>query len=105
MQDDEDHQPLFMPLDVHAHLLGRALTTVRNRTAAGSWPVPTVKMGGRRMVPVAEHNAYVQRLLAQIEQQSQPLPEVPAPKAPAAQPQQPAKRKPGRPREALARGR
>lgn len=103
MQDQHKDLRDFMSLGEHARRLDRSLFTVRNRTAAGKWPVPTVKMGGRRMVPVAAHEAYVRSLLEQTQQQ--PLPEAPSP-APA-QPQQPAKRKPGRPRTrvvASARG-
>lgn len=88
-------QPLFISLDEHARLLGRPIATVRNQAAAGVWPVPTIRMGGRRMVPLSAHENYVRELMAQIEQkphQSQPLQEAHKPET--------VKSKRGRPRMA-----
>lgn len=100
-----ENQPQFMPLDEHARRLNRSLFTVRNQAAAGVWPVPTIKMGRRRMVPVAAHEEYVRSLLAQIETQ-QPAPEAQAP-APArpqqAQAQASANAKPKQPRRGRPR--
>ena len=100
-------QPLFISLDEHARLLGRNLSTVRNQAASGLWPVPTVRMGGRRMVPMAAHEEYVSQLLAQM-QIEQPQPqaaaeptegEAAAPSPSGAKP----KRGPGRPRQGAAK--
>lgn len=84
-------QPLFISLDEHARLLGRNLSTVRNQAASGLWPVPTVRMGGRRMVPFEAHEQYVRQLLEQTQ-----APE----SAPPPEELTRTRRKPGRPRKA-----
>ncbi len=92
MIQNEPREPDLLSLREHARRLGYALRTVQNAVSAGSWPVRIVRIGGKRLVPMCEH----QRLLAQVLREAGIEP-------PAAQPQpqpqpQPAKRAPGRPR-------
>ena len=85
-------QPLLISVDECATALGVAQQTVRNWLCTGTVQLPTVKIGGRRMVRTADLISFVDALGSQGTQQQDPVPAV-APAAP---------RRPGRPRKALA---
>lgn len=57
----EDHRD-FLYLAQHASALSIPLTSVRNAIYRGTWPARTVTLGGRRLVPIAEHQRLVDAL-------------------------------------------
>ncbi|SBP89259.1 helix-turn-helix domain-containing protein [Thiomonas delicata] len=55
----------FLTVAEHARQLRRKPQTIYNRISQGTWPVKTVLVGGRRLVPRLEHERYIQQLLIQ----------------------------------------
>lgn len=45
---------IWLPVIVAGEVIGQAKQTVRNHILAGTFPVPTHKMGGRRFVHIAD---------------------------------------------------
>ncbi|MDA8257571.1 MAG: helix-turn-helix domain-containing protein [Betaproteobacteria bacterium] len=58
-------RPLFVSLAHACEALGLSLQTGRNLLCQGQFPVPTVKIGARRLVPLAELEAFAWRLMAE----------------------------------------
>lgn len=83
---------LLISLQDAAERLGVSYYAIRNWMLAGSLGFPTVKIGARRLVPVAELEKYVQRL---TEEALERLPHLPSPAIPDPTP---LKRGRGRPR-------
>ncbi|WP_112487264.1 helix-turn-helix domain-containing protein [Thiomonas sp. X19] len=88
-------QPLLISIDECATALGIAQQTVRNWLCTGTVQLPTVKIGGRRMVRTADLLSFVDALGTQGTQQQDPAP---AAATPAAAP----RRGRGRPRKGAA---
>lgn len=57
-----DNQPDFLHLAQHASALSIPVASVRNAIYRGTWPARTVTLGGRRLVPIAEHQRLVDAL-------------------------------------------
>lgn len=67
MQSDRDltihTNSEFLTIPEHARELRRKPQTVYNRISQGTWPVKTVLIGGRRLVPRVEHDRYIRQVL------------------------------------------
>lgn len=59
-------RPLLVSFAQSCGMLGMPLQTGRNLVCAGKYPVPTVKIGSRRLVPLDEIEAYVRRLTDEV---------------------------------------
>lgn len=66
--------PLFVSLEQACTALGLATQTGRNMLSRGDFPVLTVRLGGRRLVPWSELEAFAQRLTQQAKDEAQPQP-------------------------------
>jgi len=93
-QTPQAQNRLLISLQDAAQRLGVSYFAVRNWMLAGSLGFPTVKIGARRLVPVAELEKYVQRLTEEALEKL-PHPHLPSPAIPDPTP---LKRGRGRPR-------
>ena len=51
--------PLLVSYEDASHLLGISPKTIRNQTSAGTFPIPVLKIGGRRLLRLADIHSFV----------------------------------------------
>lgn len=98
-------QPLALNLRATAAALSISYDTLRDQLYSGRFPIPVRKLGGRRIVAVADIQAFLRGDVvtdpaptpAPEQKPSLPAEPTPSPAAPLAQ----SRRKPGRPKKKL----